>query len=194
MSLSLLGGRARGFVLQSPPDNITRPTGVLLKRKLFDWRQNWEGLNFVDLCAGSGSMGLEALSRGAQNVWLNEMSKVSYRVLEKNVKNWHDKQGLDEGQQLHLSQLDFRSFLERLRSNPSVENEQTVLFFDPPWEQHSLYEDFWKRVSGFPGELWVESDDQKGVRLVEQKKHLSSLVKEVTHGQHWVLVGRALPR
>jgi 16S rRNA (guanine966-N2)-methyltransferase len=194
MTIQLLGGRARGFVLQAPPEDITRPTAVLLKRRLFDWRQNWEGRNFVDVCAGSGSMGLEALSRGAEHVWLNEIHKVASRVLEKNVASWHDKQGLLEGQTLQVVQQDFRVFLKQLRANPLVENERTVLFFDPPWEQHALYGAFWEAVRGFPGEVWVESDEQKGVRLADQNQHLSSVVKEVTQGKHWVLAGRPLPR
>jgi 16S rRNA (guanine966-N2)-methyltransferase len=194
MAMQILGGRGRGFVLQAPPEDITRPTGVLLKRRLFDWRQDWEGHNFLDLCAGSGSMGIEALSRGAQHVWLNELHKVSHRVLSKNVENWQQKQGLDEGQTLEMLQLDFLAALKRLRSDPRVENENTVIFFDPPWERHAMYAAFWEAVRGFPGEVWVESDDQKGVALAEQRQHLSSIVKEVQQGKHWVLAGRALPR
>ena len=194
MALQLLGGRARGFVLQTPPEDITRPTAVLLKRRLFDWRQSWQGLSFVDLCAGSGSMGLEALSRGADVVWLNEINKHAQRVLQKNVGEWHTKQGLLAGESLQVFQLDFRKLLERVRQDARLMNENTVLFFDPPWEEHALYRAFWEAVRGFPGEVWVESDNQKGVALEEQRQHLHSVVKEVVHGQHWVLVGRLQPR
>jgi 16S rRNA (guanine966-N2)-methyltransferase len=191
MAISLLGGRARGFVLQVPPENITRPTAVLLKRRLFDSRQNLQGKKFIDLCAGSGAMGLEALSRGADMVHLNEMNKVAYRVLEKNVKEWHHKQGLLEGEKLEVSQLHFTSLLKRLRTDAQFENTESILFFDPPWGEKALYQEFWELTRGFPGELWVESDDQKGLKLSEARQHLSSVVKEITQGQHWILVGRA---
>ena len=189
MAIRLLGGRARGFVLQTPPENITRPTAILLKRRLFDWRQDWSGECFIDLCAGSGSMGLEALSRGAAHVWLNEINKTAFRVLEKNVELWKKQQGLEE-QELTLTQLDFRKVLEKLHTSGQFAGKDVVIYFDPPYEQKELYAAFRQASQGLPMEVWVESDDLKGVKLAEEREHLSSVVKEVTQGSHWVLVGR----
>lgn len=189
MAISLIGGRARGFQLHSPPESITRPTSVLLKRRLFDWRQHWHDYKFVDLCAGSGSMGLEALSRGASEVWLNEINKNAMRVLEKNVDNFKSKMGLQEGEQIYLSQLDYRKFLAKLASSPSAWGEDVVLFFDPPYEEHQLYAELWSHLQDFKGEIWIESDEKKGVSLAAQRQHLN-VIKEVTQGQHWLLVGK----
>lgn len=189
MAIRLLGGRARGFVLQTPPENITRPTAILLKRRLFDWRQDWSGECFIDLCAGSGSMGLEALSRGASRVWLNEINKTAFRVLEKNVEQWKNQQGLDD-QLLTITQLDFRKVLEKLSASSQFADKEVVVYFDPPYEQKELYAAFWQASQGLPFEVWVESDELKGVKLADAREHLSAVVKEVTQGSHWVLVGR----
>ncbi len=189
MAISLLGGRARGFQLQAPPENITRPTSVLLKRRLFDWRQHWQDYVFVDLCAGSGSMGLEALSRGASEIWLNEMNRVAQRVLEKNVAQFKQKMGLLEGEIIHQSTLDYRKLLQQLSSHPRAWGEGAVLFFDPPYEEHQLYHELWDHLKGFQGEIWIESDEQKGVSLAAQRQQLK-VIKEVSQGQHWLLVGK----
>ncbi len=191
MAVQLLGGEAKGFTLEVPPETITRPTAVLLKRRLFDWRQDWRGWSFADLCAGSGSMGFEALSRGAEEVWLNESHRQAFRVLEKNVIRWRERYG---GDNLQLSQLDFVAAVERLRARLPADGENCVLFFDPPYEDHRAYERFWETVRGFAGEVWVESDEQKGVSLASQRQHLSASVKEVVQGSRWMLVGRPLPR
>ena len=55
--------------------NSLRPTSVMLRRKFFDSFQDWEGINFCDLFAGSGAMGFEALSRGSKKILLNEKNK-----------------------------------------------------------------------------------------------------------------------
>jgi 16S rRNA G966 N2-methylase RsmD len=135
-------------------------------------------------------MGLEALSRGASHVWLNEVNRVAFKVLEKNASNWQQKIGLLEHQRVQVMQLDFQQCLVRHKSNAAFWNEASICFFDPPWSEYALYQQFWESVQGFPGEIWVESDEQKGVSLAAQRKFLSQVIKEVTHGHHWLLVGK----
>lgn len=137
-------------------------------------------------------MGLEALSRGAQNVWLNEPNRVATRVLQKNVERWHEKIKLDVGQTLQVTSFDFTALVTRLLALP--EQSGLVLFFDPPYENHRMYQDFWTAVQGFAGEVWVESDELKGVRLNDQRQHMSEIIKEVSQGDHWLVVGRARAR
>lgn len=190
MSLHILGGKAKGLSLAVPPEDITRPTAVLLRRSLFDWRQHWEARIFVDVCAGSGVMGFEALSRGADKVILNDSHKAVARVLEKNAERWRTVVGLEEEQQLQLAQQDAIRFLERLRREQSAqEAERTVLYFDPPYEDHRLYQAFWQVIASYPGEVWVESEKKKGPALEEQKAYLKEVTKEVHQGTRWVLVG-----
>lgn len=190
MALNILGGKARGFTLQVPPESITRPTSVMLKRRLFDWRQDWSAHNFADLCAGSGAMGLEALSRGARQVWLNEPNRQALKVLEQNVARYREKIGLDEGQQVLVSSKPFGLFLKHWTGA----SPESVVYLDPPYEKHALYGEFWESVQGLSSEIWVESDQLKGVRLEDQRQHLSEIIKEVTQGSHWILVGHGSPR
>lgn len=138
-------------------------------------------------------MGLEALSRGASRVWLNEMNRTAFRVLEKNVAEYRHKQMTDSTQELVATQLDFRRVLEKLAAS-NWNATSVVVYFDPPYEAHDLYAQFWDAVRGLECEFWVESDNLKGVKLADQRQHLSSLVKEVEQGQHWVLVGKSLSR
>ena len=91
MSVKVLGGWAKGFSLKVPQGDQVRPTSVMLKRRVFDSVQNLEGTIFIDGCAGSGAMGIEAWSRGASEVHLLEKSPKVYRNLEENVKRLEDK-------------------------------------------------------------------------------------------------------
>ena len=62
MGLKILGGIAKGNTINIPKNGSFRPTSIRLKRRLFDFRQNWEGYTFIDLCAGSGAVGIESWS------------------------------------------------------------------------------------------------------------------------------------
>ena len=134
-------------------------------------------------------MGLEALSRGASEIWLNEINLVAQRVLDKNVAGFKQKMGLLEGESIHQSSLDFRKLLQQLSHHPRAWSEEAVIFFDPPYEEHLLYHELWDHLKGFQGEVWIESDEQKGVSLAAQRQHLK-VIKEVSQGQHWLLVGK----
>ncbi|MBP5296212.1 MAG: RsmD family RNA methyltransferase, partial [Bacteriovoracaceae bacterium] len=67
MALTILGGQAAAFKINLPAQVRFRPTSVMLRRKLFDAHQTWKGEGFFDVCAGSGAMGMEAWSRGAES-------------------------------------------------------------------------------------------------------------------------------
>jgi 16S rRNA (guanine966-N2)-methyltransferase len=59
MALKILQGEAKGLSLVAPSSG-TRPTSVLLRRKVFDAHQDMSDSIFIDCCAGTGAMGLEA--------------------------------------------------------------------------------------------------------------------------------------
>jgi 16S rRNA (guanine966-N2)-methyltransferase len=88
MSLSLTGGRFNGSVLRTPSGvNLTRPTSGKVRQALFNILQGRvEGVDFVDLFAGSGAVGLEALSRDARKTLLVEQHPAAFKVLEGNCK------------------------------------------------------------------------------------------------------------
>src|ERR1051325_5457938 len=66
VSVRVIAGQYRGRVLKSPPSLQTRPTSDRLRETLFNvLAPRVEGARFLDLCAGTGAIGIEALSRGA---------------------------------------------------------------------------------------------------------------------------------
>ncbi len=87
MSLKITGGRLKGRKLLSLPHCKARPTTSMLRQALFNILQNQiEGALFLDLFAGSGIMGIEALSRGAKSVIFVEKERAVAKKIEENLK------------------------------------------------------------------------------------------------------------
>ncbi|HEX9996394.1 MAG TPA: 16S rRNA (guanine(966)-N(2))-methyltransferase RsmD [Abditibacterium sp.] len=81
------GGEARGRVLQTPNGNNTRPTDGRTREMLFNsLGERVLGARFLDLYAGSGAIGLEALSRGAEFVVFIEQEHAALRSIKANLK------------------------------------------------------------------------------------------------------------
>ncbi len=189
MSLKILGGVARGFPLDTPRTD-TRPTSVIIKRKLFDWRQDLSGETFIDLCAGSGAMAFEALSRGAERVALNDVGRPQFLTIKKNQEALM-KSFRFEADRFHLTQHDAKKWVERELSYFGA-TEDSILFFDPPYGDHALYRDVIALLKEreFAGEVWVESDRLSGIPLTELTGLFHSIIKTVEQGDHFVVVGK----
>jgi 16S rRNA (guanine966-N2)-methyltransferase len=87
MTLRILGGAFRGRLLKSPKGEQTRPTLAVMRKAVFDILQSdVEGAAFLDLFAGSGAMGFEALSRGASHVTFVESNRFALRAIEENIQ------------------------------------------------------------------------------------------------------------
>lgn len=170
MAISILGGLAKGLQLKVPPGDQIRPMAVMLKRKVFDTFQDLSGAQFVDLCAGSGAVGLEAWSRGADEVFLSEMSKKVFSFTEKNIQHFQNKFQQDfESRPLSLINKPCQKYLKDFKNTylswDQEKKENTIFFLAPPYPDHFVYEEvlnYLKQDPWFEGQLWVESDDQKG--------------------------------
>ncbi len=174
MSIKILGGFARGQLLGVPKGEIIRPTSVMLRRRIYDFFQDLDGVIFLDLCAGSGAMGFEAWSRGATRVYLNEVSKHVLKTLEENrenllLKNHHKKNG-----EIKISNISAEKFIRQFKSEyqkmSAEQKNQTVIFLDPPYSMKTLYYDVVNELVGakdeepwYFGQLWIESDPKKGI-------------------------------
>jgi 16S rRNA (guanine966-N2)-methyltransferase len=191
MSIKILGGIAKGFPLETPKSDLTRPTSVLLRRKLFDWRQSLEDFIFVDLCAGSGGVGYESLSRGAQRVFLNEMMRGAFLTLKQNKLKFQEAFQLDPSL-VKLTNLDARAWVKKEMPYELPETAGVILFFDPPYENHALYQEVLTllREQNFQGELWLESDRLKGPEVSSLTGVFHSIIKIVEQGDHFVVVGK----
>ena len=84
--MRVIAGRARGIRLKVPP-RVTRPSTDRLREALFSILQGrLEGARVLDLFAGSGALGIEALSRGAQGAVFVEQSGIGGKVLKENLQ------------------------------------------------------------------------------------------------------------
>ncbi len=120
-TLRIIGGRFGGRRIMAPPGLDTRPLPDRIKQSLFDWLgQTCEGWRIADCCAGSGSFGLEALSRGAAEVHLIESGRHALGPLQANLR------GLGNPPEGRLHQRPFQQVLPTLRG-------LDLIFADPPF-------------------------------------------------------------
>jgi 16S rRNA (guanine(966)-N(2))-methyltransferase RsmD len=87
MTLRILSGKFKGRLLKSPSEKTTRPTQGVMRAAVFNiCQQEIEGARFLDLFAGSGAMGLEALSRGASHATFIEKDRLAAACIQENIK------------------------------------------------------------------------------------------------------------
>ncbi len=84
--MRIIGGEVKGRILSFPSRSKERPTSDFLRETLFNLLGSLQGKIFLDLFAGSGSVGLEAASRGAQEVYLIEKNKNLVEVIKNNIQ------------------------------------------------------------------------------------------------------------
>src|SRR5882672_11266297 len=99
--MRIIAGEFRGRTLKSPGDRRVRPTADRVREAWFSiLAGDLPGANVLDLFAGSGALGLEALSRGAKSVDFVELSKPSLDTLRANVA------ALDAEERVHVHRAD----------------------------------------------------------------------------------------
>lgn len=128
----VIGGQSRGRRLKSPAGAETRPTGARVRQTLFDiLAPEIPGSRFLDLCAGGGGVGLEALSRGASRVVLIDRSAGAVEAIRANAAALAGLGGDVEV---------FRQEVLAAVAGLAATGEQfDVVFLDPPYES-DLYE------------------------------------------------------
>ncbi|QSR86504.1 RsmD family RNA methyltransferase [Candidatus Methylacidiphilum infernorum] len=90
MSIRITGGIAKGIILKVPKKTPVRPALSKIRAAIFSSLGNWiEGKKVVDLFAGSGSLGIEALSRGALSCTFIDKSKECIECIKINLKKAH---------------------------------------------------------------------------------------------------------
>jgi 16S rRNA (guanine966-N2)-methyltransferase len=191
--IKILGGVARGFPLATPRSDSTRPTSVLIKRKLFDWRQNMEGYQFIDLCAGSGAVAFEALSRGAEKVAANDSMRGAFLTLKQNQEKLIEAFKFDPAS-IVVTNADAKHWVTKELRYQFPDTKDVILFLDPPFESHKLYFEILEilKTSNFEGEVWVESDRLIGPKLADVTGVFHSVIKTVEQGDHFVVVGKLI--
>ena len=123
--MRVISGKSRGLKLNAPKNNDVRPTTDRVKESLFNMINPYIiDSNILDLFAGTGSLGIESLSRGANKCIFVDNSKESINIVKSNIKKARVE---DESIVLNL---DFKSAINSL----CLKKEKfDVIFMDPPY-------------------------------------------------------------
>ena len=125
--MRIISGKAKGIRLEAGDQEAVRPTTDRIKESLFNIIGDIKGCVVVDFFAGSGSLGLEALSRGASEVYFVEKDAKTCRIIEKNLKKIQ-KSMKDECGKAQIFTGGYRQVLQRLsRVKPDI------ILADPPY-------------------------------------------------------------
>ena len=152
--MRIITGCARGAKLETLEGLDTRPTAERVKEAIFSMIQfELEGRAVLDLFAGSGQMGLEALSRGAEKATFVDSNPEAVKIVKQNAKHT----GLFERSVVLNS--DFRSYIRGNKGKAKYD----IIFLDPPYEMKVLAETVQKLTEADMvrenGIIICESDD-----------------------------------
>lgn len=135
--MRVIAGRYGGRILRSLAGTDTRPTSDRLRETLFNVLTAGnpaalEGTVWLDLFAGTGAVGIEAISRGARQVHFVETSPRAVKVIEQNLHSL----GIADGYKIQRD--DLSGVLWRLRREHVTAD---VVFLDPPYRMREAYEE-----------------------------------------------------
>jgi 16S rRNA (guanine966-N2)-methyltransferase len=143
-------GRRR---LKSPPGSATRPTSGRVRQAVFGMLQDRiEGCRWLDLCSGAGTMGAEALSRGASLVLGVELSAKTCSIIQ---QNWATV--AQAGQSFRVISGNICDVLRRMPENCVYD----IVYFDPPYSS-DIYESTMKLLPRFVS--------KSGIVIVEHRR------------------------
>lgn len=160
--LRLTGGEHKGRSLKWLDIPQIRPTPARVREALFNILGDIQGSVWWDLCAGSGVIGLEALSHGAERVTLVEKNRRAVQLMRDNL------QLLRLSGQAQLYNHDVVRFL-KTQSQLSAD----YIYCDPPYADAALYQKVLQLLSELP--LPAQAAEQRCLLVLEYRKH----------AQHW---------
>ena len=172
--MRIIAGEFRSRRLVTPKGPETRPTLDATKESLFNILQGrLEEKNVLDLFAGSGSLGLEAISRGAQFAVFCDNSKEAAKALRSNITNF----GLEN--RTDIMMMDWSLALDRLSL---AEKQFNLIFLDPPYM--AAYEPIVNKINKLglleeTGQIILERDIEQVIALPKTLKMLRT--KEYRH-------------
>lgn len=124
--IRVIAGLHKKRKLQSVPGNTTRPTTDFNREMIFSTYQEFDGKRVLDLFAGTGAFGLEAISRGAAWVDFVEFANAAVSTILANIAT------LSCGDICHLYRKRVESFLK------DCDGGYDVIFLDPPYEKNLI--------------------------------------------------------
>ncbi len=155
---SILSGEFKGRKLKTLNSGRIRPTSSRVRKSIFDMLMDMDGKRVLDLFAGSGSLGFEALSVGAQSVTFVDNDNQSLSLLHRNKEKFHTNR-------IAIFKSDGYQYLEK------VKEQFDVIFIDPPYrnpDPNRLKENAMNRLTS-GGVLIIETSKRLGWRDKEAK-------------------------
>lgn len=154
--LQISTGELKKMNVKSPSGDRIRPTKSSVREAIFSMiGYSIHQRSFLDLCAGTGAMGLEAVSRGAAMVSFVEKDRKVADILKENVANAEDRM-IDFEISLRVYQESFSIFLKR-------EQAFDFIYFDPPYEFYKKH-----KIEEYDFESTLESG---GLLFIEHARH-----------------------
>ena len=156
--MRIISGDYRGRKIEFVSDDTVRPTAEVVRQALFTKLQFIFPIgNCLDLFAGSGSLGLEALSRGVEHQYFVELNRKNAMVVETNLKNFkidYDKNSFSTQKQASLILGDYISALN------SFNKKFDLILIDPPYAS-----EFYEKALNIIAERELLADD--GIIVLE---------------------------
>jgi 16S rRNA (guanine(966)-N(2))-methyltransferase RsmD len=130
--MRVIAGTFRSRLLVSPRGSATRPTSDRLRETLFNiLAPRIPGCHFADLYAGTGAVGIEAISRGASHVWFAENSAPALAAIQANLAALKIARGFT------LEDRGTGAMLQRIAKSAKPVD---IVYLDPPYEAEAEYE------------------------------------------------------
>lgn len=168
----ITAGRFKGQKIAVPDESITRPTLSKVRMSIFNTLQsmiNFEGSSFLDMYAGSGIMGLEALSRGFSKVSAIEKHPKAAKIIKSNFQKFNPQPKLKVGDSLKIV--------------PALNENFDVIYIDPPYFS-GIYEHSLNAVKDIASNIiileHVTNVDFSNFELLKQKKYGDKFITFLT--------------
>ena len=159
----ITAGKFKGKKISVPPENITRPTLSKVRMSIFNTLQSmieFDGSSFLDMYAGSGIMGLEALSRGFIKAAAIEKNPKAIKVIKNNFRQFTPCPQLINGDSLKIV--------------PALDEKFDVIYIDPPYFS-GIYEQSLLAINNIANGIvileHITNVDFSKFELIRQKKY-----------------------
>jgi 16S rRNA (guanine966-N2)-methyltransferase len=155
--MRIIAGEARGRVLKSLKGELLQPTADRVRESLFGMlSEHLVGARFLDLFAGTGAVGLEALSRGANQATFVESHSPAGRVIQENIQ----KCGFEKRARVLLTPV--------ARALAILQREHAVfdlIFLDPPYDRGEVAATLSRLTD------WPELLEERGYLIIQRSRH-----------------------
>lgn len=175
--MRIITGSAKGKKLVSLEGDATRPTSERIKEAIFSSIQfDVEGRRVLDLFAGSGQMGLEALSRGASKATFIDLSREAMEIVKQNAKitGFFDKS--------HFLVSDWRNYIRKASGREQFD----LVFVDPPYAMECCADAaayLAKTELIIPGAIVVLESGEEEIDMADERLSGYRVIKSTHYGK-----------